>query len=949
MQIYHIGQRWISNAEPQLGLGTIINYQNKRIEVDYPASEEKRLYTEENAPLIRVIFGINDQITTKTNQQIKITALDESGELILYKGLNQQNHTVELIETEISDHTTFSQPAERLFSGLFDANRWFGLRYSALSNQQQLAASAHYGFVGARATLIPHQLYIASQVATRQNPRVLLADEVGLGKTIEAGLILHYQFIHGLIHRVLIVVPDALVHQWFIECVRRFNLKFSIFDDARCHSACESQQVDNPFITEQLILCPLSLLTEHPARLLQASAVDWDMLIVDEAHHLAWEEDQPSEEYEAIELLSAVAKGVLLLTATPEQLGRNSHFARLRLLDPDRYYDMQAFLEEESHFAPIAEAAEQLLGLKPLDQDHLKELLTELDEIEQIPLIAEIEKDQSVANILLDTLLDRHGTGRSLFRNTRQKIKGFPQRKLHAYPLTAPEQYEKFNEITILEHLQPEHLFRQYHDYSPQWWQVDPRFDWLIERLNYYTDEKILLICAQAQTVIDLEAALRTEKGIQASVFHENMDLIERDRGAAWFSDPDGCRILLCSEIGSEGRNFQFAHHLVLFDLPSNPELLEQRIGRLDRIGQTSQVDIHVPYFENHPSEVMFKWFHQGLNSFEIHSPSGFHVYQQLRPAISEAMEYPESLDMLIQETRILRDQINLDLEAGRDHLIELSSFRENKVTPLINAIQEDEARESLRTFVNLLCRNYGIEMEEHSHHTWILKPSKQMLTSDFHNLPEDGMTVTSDRNKALSNENWQFLTWEHPFIQSSLEQVIDSTEGRTACGQLVLPGIPEGILLECLFVLDCPAAAQLQIGRFLPPTLLRSVSNNQGQQLAKVLPFEKLNQLIIHVKRKVAVDVTQQTKELIKTGLAQAQKNIQNSANSIKEKALNQAMDYYNNELIRLKSLQKTNPSIDAQEINNLKEKQAATEKALKQADIRLDAVRVILCTNQK
>jgi ATP-dependent helicase HepA len=99
-----------------------------------------------------------------------------------------------------------------------------------------------------------------------------------------------------------------------------------------------------------------------------------------------------------------------------------------------------------------------------------------------------------VANILLDTLLDRHGTGRSLFRNTRQKIKGFPQRKLHAYPLTAPEQYEKFNEITILKHLQPEHLFRQYHDYSPQWWQVDPRFDWLIERLNYYTDEKILLI-----------------------------------------------------------------------------------------------------------------------------------------------------------------------------------------------------------------------------------------------------------------------------------------------------------------------------------------------------------------------------------------------------------------------------------------------------------------------
>ena len=948
MQTYIIGQRWISNAEPQLGLGTIIDYYDKRIEVVYPASEEKRLYTEENAPLIRVIFAVNDQIKTKENQEIQITAIDESAPLVTYTGLNADQQLVQLLETEISDHTTFSQPAERLFSGLFDANSWFELRYSALFHQQQLASSAYYGFTGARATLIPHQLYIASQVATRPHPRVLLADEVGLGKTIEAGLILHYQLIHHLVQRVLIVVPDALVHQWFVECIRRFNLKFSIFDNERCHLVCESQQVDNPFITEQLVLVPLSLFTTHPARLLQASGVDWDMLIVDEAHHLEWNETQPSEAYEAIELLSAQTKAVLLLTATPEQLGRTSHFARLRLLDPDRYHDMATFLEEERYFAPIAQAVEQLLAIKPLDLDFLRQLLTDLNENEQIPLLDQIETSAQANKTILNTLLDRHGTGRSLFRNTRQRIKGFPKRQLHAYPLTLPEQYQAFSEISILAHLQPEVVFRQVHDYQPHWWQIDPRFNWLLERLAYYLEEKMVLICAATQTAIDLEMALRTEKGIQASVFHEEMSLIERDRSAAWFSDPDGSRILLCSEIGSEGRNFQFAHHLILFDLPTNPELLEQRIGRLDRIGQTKQVDIHVPYFEQHPSEVMLHWFHQGLNSFETHSPAGFHVYQQLSPALHEAMEYPENSDILIQETQVLRDQINQNLEAGRDHLIELGSFREDKVTALIETIQDNENSDALRHFIHLLCRNYGIEIEDHSHHTWILKPSKQMLNNDFHALPEDGMTATSNRNKALNNENWQFLTWEHPFIQQSLEQVIDATEGRTTCSQLILTGIPEGLFLECLFVLDCLGGAGLQVERFLPPTLLRSVSNTQGQQLAKILPFDKLNQLLLPVKRKVAVEITQQMKPLIQKTLLQAQENIQNEAEGLKATAIQNATQYYQGEVCRLKQLQKQNPSIRSRDIQLLETHQNATEQILTQAKIRLDAVRVILCTKK-
>jgi superfamily II DNA/RNA helicase len=100
---------------------------------------------------------------------------------------------------------------------------------------------------------------------------------------------------------------------------------------------------------------------------------------------------------------------------------------------------------------------------------------------------------------------------------------------------------------------------------------------------------KLLLICrTRAKVELLEEAALRLKSGARVARFHEGLTLAQRDRNAAYFAQEDGARVLLCSEIGSEGRNFQFAHHLVLWDIPADPDLLEQRIGRLDRIGQTA-------------------------------------------------------------------------------------------------------------------------------------------------------------------------------------------------------------------------------------------------------------------------------------------------------------------------------------------------------------------------
>src|SRR5690606_8867408 len=249
---------------------------------------------------------------------------------------------------------------DRLFMGDVDTPEAFALRRATLQHDYARRRSPVKGFLGGRIDLIPHQLYIAHEVSSRYAPRVLLSDQVGLGKTIEACLILHRMLLSGRISRVLILVPETLVHQWFIEAMRHFNMWFSIFDEERCASLDGNAPDGNPFLDDQLMICSTQFLAGAEKRAEQALAAGWDMLVVDEAHHLEWSLDHVSPEYKVVEKLGGVAQGLLLLTATPEQLGEESHFARLRLLDPNRYFNYADFVKEPDEHQIIATIIEKL-------------------------------------------------------------------------------------------------------------------------------------------------------------------------------------------------------------------------------------------------------------------------------------------------------------------------------------------------------------------------------------------------------------------------------------------------------------------------------------------------------------------------------------------------------------------------------------------------------------
>ena len=230
-QIFHVGQRWISESEPELGLGSVRRVTARTVTVAFVASDETREYALDNAPLKRVRFRVGDTIKNRENAPLVVQSIREEGGLIFY-----HSDGCKLCETEMSDSISFSKPEERLFAGQVDAPEIFDLRMVALRQQHRRRKSKVRGFVGGRIDLIPHQLYIASEVAGRLVPRVLLADEVGLGKTIEACLILHRLILTGRAQRILILLPESLVHQWFVELLRRFNLWFHIFDEERCEA-----------------------------------------------------------------------------------------------------------------------------------------------------------------------------------------------------------------------------------------------------------------------------------------------------------------------------------------------------------------------------------------------------------------------------------------------------------------------------------------------------------------------------------------------------------------------------------------------------------------------------------------------------------------------------------------------------------------------------------------
>jgi ATP-dependent helicase HepA len=1044
MSLGFVGQRCVSEREPELGLGQVAELDRTRITVEFPATREKRIYARGTPVLKRVQFAAGESVAPRTGAKFTIASVEETAGLLTYIGAEGQR----VREDAISDITSVASPAERLMAGQADPSEVFDLRLRALQAANRFRQSEVRGFLGGRIDLIPHQFYILNEVSNRQIPRVLLADEVGLGKTIEACLILQRLLATGRVKRALVLVPESLTHQWFVELLRRFNLWFTIFDEPRCLAVEASEPGKNPFLSSQLGLASIAYLAgpAAAARRIQVIEAGWDLVIVDEAHHLGWTPEAASPDYQFVEQLARKAPGLLLLTATPTQLGLAGHFARLRLLDPHRYDDYETFLDETADFGKIAAIAEKIVDkqvLSSADQKSLRQIFDRDPETLATHLAALDAGKPGAREALLRTLLDQHGTGRVVFRNTRAAMTGFPKRQycpvalddaspallarvsrelqaeeaeaetnahnasriqgaaaaIETGPISidfsaeaeaalaaaSPEDDESSDRSESDDIVSAnEELDESEDDLDDQpakpkrkpkaakktkaksaaltafpgaksksapsselsapssqlrySYKDDPRLDWLVSFLKKVAPAKVLLICRSERKVLALEAAIKEKLNLNIGLFHEGLPLVQRDRQAAWFAEPAGAQLLLCSEIGSEGRNFQFAHHLVLFDLPLNPSLVEQRIG-------------HVPYLAGGADAAVAEWYHFGLNAFEAPLHGGNDYATAFRTRLLElATSYGEGklkksaraqLDAFIAETEKFRDALQLKMKQGRDRLLELNSFNPTVAKTVIDRVRAADADPFLKKILTDLFEHFGVHISEHEDGDVNLDATRAYVEG-FPSIPRDGMLATYNRKRAIAREDIRFISADHPLVQDSIDLLVNSPAGTTSF--CVLEADKPNLLLEAVFVLEAVADAKWHVDQFLAPTPVRVLVDIHGNDLTENVLYSRLSADVEDAPLPRFLERPGFNGTLLKNLVEAANDRAKTHTVTLKKAARERAAAVLTADLQRLVDLSKLNDNVRPEEIELAKKQVLQVRTAIESARLRLDSLRLIV-----
>jgi ATP-dependent helicase HepA len=956
METPQIGQRWLVDTDASLGLGLVVECEGRSITLEFPATGDIRQYAIKHAPLTRAIFSEGELIETVDGTTHRVSRVENINDLLIY--IDEVGEPIP--ETQLAANIQLNHPLKRLLATQLDKPSWFDVREQLSRAYQQWLRSDVIGLMGARISLTPHQLYVAQSATSRLPVRVLLADEVGLGKTIEAGLILQRLQLQAHASRVLILVPEALCVQWFVEMLRCFSIYCSLIDS----EIDTDSDGDTDLNDTRVFIASHDFLNEERS----LAADHWDMVIVDEAHHFNLselgqesgkeleetspydeeaspdkeaptnKEDSPDKEaseqapsasliggltqtHQSNQLrkLAAHTTHLLLLSATPERLGLKSHFSRLQLLDSEKFHSFEEFEAAYESYQALADDLQELLAIDDDDNNSVvsDEQLVKLAEHFSFKLNSDFNSvdageasnntDASYSGdasncgeatiskkALTELLLDSYGTGRMIYRNTRHGVPGFPKRKLMTHKIDGD----------------------------------DEKFSWLVNFVKRHQDEKLLLITHDKEDVLELKESLYRKTGIDCPVFHEDMTLIERDRAAAYFADSDdeGAPLLLCSEIGSEGRNFQFCHRLVCWDLPEHPDVLEQRIGRLDRIGQTQDIEIHV-CVESELAEQRLHWFHDILSSIEQINPAAGLIHDQWYD------KYCENPTLVEPEVRSQLQAWLQQLEQGRDRLLEMNSCRQPDANNLLAAIEQHEAENHPQKLLEKITDVLNIHYEPLGDSRYRLVPSDQMLVPMIPGIPAEGCEITFDRTTATSREDIEFITWDHPLMQGLFEMISLSDLGVASIGLLPNKSLKPGMLFaEVLFSLSVQSAHARQIQPYLTESGLRVVvTTNNANNISAALPSEKLIQIVETAGKKIRKAVVTDYRTQISTLLDQAELLAEVETQKIINASLIQLNERAHIELARLKQLQQRNSDISDQDVDKLSNHFSDVREALK------------------
>lgn len=795
------GQRFSSESEPELGLGIVEQVDSNTINVIF---QEKinRCYSLDSAPLKRIEFGVGNDISSSNGITINIESISNDNGVLIYHGQGKS-----ISESEITSESLCDDAFERLLRGDIDHKNKFSLRGEARKIYVDIQKSPVRGLVGGRIDRHSHQLYVSKTITDQMKAKALLAEEVGLGKTIEACLVLNRLIKLGRVQNALIIVPKPLIHQWFVELLRRFSLKFSLYGQEQYIAyECMNDVGENTNIFDKhsFILTSYQFLQDTPKAISQVTSKKWDMLIIDEAHRLFKQSD---DENHWLNLFKA--RSTLLLSATPMQKGWNSYFHQLCLLGEYRDHEIERFERDQKkieNLVDLTEALQKKIQLTEKQQMSLNSYQNLDPRIEGI--------DEGIDSSKLNFLAQHYPGGSKIFRNTRKAIAGFPKRVSHFYPFRCDLDKKKMIRSEVLRDIEEDDSLEL--DYN---FKDDERINWIVDAIQKKQEQKVLLICRFADKAKKIAEILKKKsKKLKVALFIESMTLLDRDRNAAWFSESDGAQVLVCSEIGSEGRNFQFTNQLFLFDLPLNPELLEQRIGRLDRIGQEKDIHIHVPFYQETHQQYLVELFRDGLNCFEISHFDAPFIFQDLgadwKKSLKEYKTYSKSESSVnIRKTKERLGHYQTKSNLKRNSLLERNSHDLEIGLRIKNEIKLLDEDFTLEKFVLNACDLFGVALEEIDKRVYQIK-TDLFFHEALDTLKKGKWVLCFDRQKALHREDWEFVTIDHPLITNLFDIIFSENFGSTTAVSIPLKKEWPPLFMECRYICSianevCPGIQQ--------------------------------------------------------------------------------------------------------------------------------------------
>jgi ATP-dependent helicase HepA len=707
----------------ELGPGRVVVVEGRRLSVAFRDGRQLLFAAGDDAlEAVRLEPGMAARLEPDETVVIAASLADGSYRL-------KDGRRVERARLWPATHATL--PLERLAAQDPDPPGHFVNRLDALVLERERQAAGLGSFLGGRIRLFPHQLHVAERAAAADPVRWLLADEVGLGKTIEACLILARLLRTGRAERALVIAPDTLTVQWLSELWKKFHQLFVLLDKARrADVARELGAAFNPFEAHPHIVVSLEDLVAEPALARKAAEAPLHLLVVDEAHRLERRLGHPgSPAYRAVAPLCAAARHVLLLSATPLEADVHGFFRLLELLRPEAYASEEAFLEALQEGRPLPPCTSA---------------------------------------------------------TRRVDMGGIPPRVPRPVDLEAP-------------------LRRSGLSGKDDEDARDARVVWLAAAARRFApggeDEgKALVFVHDRATLSSLKTRLEAATGRRVAVFHEALPADRRDLEVADFRRPEGPALLISTECGGEGRNFEFCRRLVLFDLPRDPADVEQRIGRLDRV--TRQSPIEIVYFRppgGFEAELLRLYEDIGI----LREPLGGleRTLGRIAAEIGKAEADFARDEKALPRARLaalIRSEVAARERAVYHHLHQggyaaaLGRELLARVPPLLDALHE--------TFVLGAAQLLGFETtEKKGVRAHYVELGGESVVDSLPGVPGGTRYLgTFDRAEAVVREELEFFASGHPLVEGLLAELEDGPRGRVAL--LELPGTGEsGVMLFVL------------------------------------------------------------------------------------------------------------------------------------------------------